>query len=85
MGDAVFPTTVKILNGVLDTDYIHTYAHFKGSTGYTTVLIINFHREEDVTWSEYNGLEYENILSFIGSAGDDQGKRNQIGNECLKN
>jgi len=74
MGDAVFPTAVKILNGELDTDYIHTYTHFKGSTGYTTVLIINFHRHEDVIWSEYNGSEYENILSFIGSAEDDQDK-----------
>ena len=73
MGDAVFPTVVKILNGELDTDYIHTYTHFKGSTGYTTVLIINFHRDEDVIWGEYNGSEYENILSFIGSAEDDQG------------
>ena len=75
MGDAVFPTAVQILNGDLDTDDIHTYVHFKGSTGYTTVLIINFNRDEDIIWSDYNGSEYENIMSFIGSAEDDQGKR----------
>ena len=78
MGDAVFPTAVKILNGEVDTDYIHTYTHFKGSTGYTTVLIINFHRDEDVIWSEYNESEYENILSFIGSAEDDQGMSHTV-------
>ena len=76
------PTHFHRINGArvlyYYTDFIHTYTHFKGSTGYTTVLIINFHRDQDIIWSEYNGSEYENILSFIGSAEDDQGMTHTV-------
>ena len=46
----------------------------KGSTGSITVLILNFDREQDITWNEYDGQQFKDIESWIATADDDQGK-----------
>ena len=75
MGDSILDNNVTILDGgsAFDKENIHQYVHVKGSTGSVTVLIINFDREQDVTWSEYNGEQFKNIESWIATADEDQG------------
>merc|ERR1712106_565467 len=75
MGDSILDNNVTLLDeeSDFDKDNIHQYVHVKGSTGSVTVLIVNFSREQDVTWSEYNGEQFKNIESWIATAEDDQG------------
>ena len=75
MGDSILDNNVTLLNSEsnFDANNIHQYVHVKGSTGSVTVLIINFDREQDVTWAEYNGEQFESIESWVATADDDQG------------
>jgi len=78
MGDAVYTSQVQISPDQGDYQPIHTYVHNDGSTGSTTVLIINFEREHDIVFNQFNGMEIEKMDAWIASAEDDQDKLFEI-------
>lgn len=71
MGDSV--RNVEVIDNDQAAQNIHLYSHLSGSTGSTTVLAINFYRDEDVEIEEIDGkTEYENMNVWIVTAKDDQ-------------
>ena len=56
------------------TENLHQYVHVKGSTGYVTILFINFDREQPVSFDQYNGERFDNVMTWVAEAEDDQGK-----------
>ena len=65
-------------NNDFDANNIHQYVHVKGSTGSITVLILNFDREQDIIWNEYDGQQFQNIESWVATADDDQGQESNL-------